>query len=61
MPPERFELFKADLIKIRYPNFIGYTFTSSQIEEIKKLSNEIKNNLNVLIDAMQCRLEEVQT
>lgn len=61
MSPEKFEMFKSELEKIRFPNFFGFTFTKSQIEEVENLSNYIKQQLVNTSDAMRCRLEEVQT
>lgn len=60
MSPEKFEVFKSEINKIRYPNFFGFTFTQSQIEEVETLCAGIRKNLDSTVDAMKCRLEEVQ-
>ena len=52
MLPEKFQIFMSDLEKIRFPNFFGFTFTQSQIEEAENLSNYIKQQLENTLDAM---------
>ena len=56
-----FANIKSEFERIRYPICGGLTFNNVQIAEMEVLAKAIKMNLEITINIMKSRLEEVQS